>query len=384
MSRRTPAFNDDAIGTFEGAPARQGRALRSGLVAGLMVAVAVAMTLGAAPGLAGPWAGGDQIQDTLRNQALRCLSSRPGDCLDEPVSTSEPHKGVCATCHNLWDRSVPANVTRSCTSAGCHSGEQSLSAFHNTVHPEALQDCVHCHQAHDFRIPESGDDCSACHVSGGLPVEWADATWTHGLRAPTAFRHQDHSAVDCARCHGTQDGHGTLTVVSIQDCRSCHHRPPVSNNCVTCHAPATDKGHVLNVTRSLNIRIGSLDRPLRIIPFDHGYHVGIACADCHTRGSELRAAAGADCSGCHLEHHEATADCSNCHQKPADGAHGPEVHLGCSGVGCHDPIPPGVKMAPRTRNLCLACHTEQVDHMVGKECATCHLLPEPTGVGRSP
>lgn len=381
MSVWTPGTRGAGDGARAERSARTGRTLGTSLVAGLVGAVGLAMALGAAPGMGGS-SSALQGRDTVPDEKLRCLASRPGYCLEEPVSRDEPHKGVCATCHNLWDRSVPANVTRSCTSAGCHSGAAALSPFHKTVHAEALSDCTHCHEAHDFRVPRNGDECAACHKEGGVAVEWADATWSHGLRAPSTFRHGDHGGVDCSRCHGTQDGHGTLSVVSIEDCRSCHHRPPVSNDCSRCHETASQTGHILNVTRSLNIRIGSLDRPLRIIPFDHGKHVGLACADCHTRGTDLRAAAGADCSGCHLEHHEAASTCSNCHKQPAPGAHGPEVHLGCTGAGCHDPVPEGVRMAPRTRNLCLACHADQQDHMAGKECSSCHVLPAPTGVGR--
>lgn len=383
MSVWTPEPRDAGDGALRTDSTRSGRAVRAGLVFSLASAVGVALALAAAPGMAGPPPGDVQVRDTVPGELLRCLTRGSEYCLDVPVPRDEPHKAVCATCHNLWDRSIPANVTKSCTAAGCHSGATPLSPFHRTVHPEALTDCVHCHQAHEFRVPENGDECVACHKGGGTLVEWVSPAPSHGLAAPySAFSHSDHTNVDCARCHGTQDGHGTLTVTSLEDCRACHHRPPVSRDCTRCHTPESVSDHTLQITRSLNIRIGSLDRPLRNITFDHTKHVALGCGECHTQGSDLRAAVGANCSSCHLNHHVATSDCSQCHQPPADGAHDLDTHMGCTGTGCHDPAPEGIKDAPRTRQLCLACHTPQQEHYAGKLCADCHRLPAARSEGR--
>jgi len=346
--------------------------------AALGVGAALLVTGGLRPGESRLLAPQVQLRDSLRSEDLRCLTRRPGDCLDEPVSRDEPHGAICATCHNLWNQSVPASVTRSCTDVGCHSGATGLSTFHKTVHPEALADCVHCHAAHDFRVPESGEECTLCHKGGGTKVEWVDAASSHGLTGPALFTHADHGSVACGRCHGSRDQHGTLAVVSLEDCRSCHHQSSVSDACDACHAPGQLDGRRLMVTRSLDIRIGSLDRPLRLLPFDHGDHGSVTCTECHTQGSGLRAAAGADCSACHLLHHEPDADCSLCHEAPAPGAHGVTAHLGCGGTGCHVAAPAGIRGAPRTRALCLACHTDRVTHQPAKTCADCHRLPAPT------
>ncbi len=336
---------------------------------------ATCAALAATVGAGGPLLATPQQADTLRVGDRRCLSRRPQDCLDEPVPADEPHGAICATCHNLWDQSVPANVTRSCTDVGCHSDVSAVSPFHQTIHPDALTDCLHCHKAHEFRVPESGAECAACHKGGGSLVDWASATPTHGLSAPTEFRHSDHDAVACSQCHGIGEQHGTLEVTSLEDCRSCHHSAPLANDCTQCHETESLAGVPLTVTRSLDIRIGSLDRPLRVLTFDHSDHLDIPCADCHTRGTDLRAAAGADCSSCHAQHHRPESDCSQCHQPPAPGAHTLEAHMGCSGAGCHVSPPEGIRTAPRTRALCLACHTTLADHMPDQVCADCHLLP---------
>jgi hypothetical protein len=322
-------------------------------------------------------AAASQERDTLRAGDLRCLTRRAEDCLDQPVPRDEPHGAVCATCHDLWTPGVPATKTRSCTDSGCHSGPAGLSTFHRTVNADVLADCLHCHQAHDFRVPMNGTDCSACHQGGGSKVEWAVAAKSHGLRAPSAFTHRDHISVTCSRCHGTGEGHGTLEVVNLQDCRTCHHESSVSSDCVACHADQDLDGRALMVTRSMDIRIGSLDRPLRLIPFDHANHREEACRQCHTAGSDLRSAEGADCSGCHAQHHLATSDCSICHEAPARGAHDSDSHLGCAGAGCHTAAPEAIRGAPRTRALCLACHTDKEEHKPTRTCADCHRLPAP-------
>jgi len=333
-------------------------------------------------GQADPLSGAFQQVDTLAWGERRCLKGRPQDCLEQPVPADEPHGAACATCHTLWPRSVPANEVRSCTAARCHSGAAALSVFHRTVRPEALSGCVHCHKAHEFRVPRNGDECGACHKGGGSLVEWV-STPVRTLVAPySVFTHSDHRKVDCSRCHGTQAQHGALVVISLEGCRNCHHRPPLSRNCTACHAPDSVGNVVVQVTKSLDIRIGSLDRPLRVIDFEHSHHIAVGCSECHTQGSDLRAAVGADCSGCHLKHHQPTSNCSLCHKPPAKGAHTERAHLGCSGEGCHSPVPDAIRMAPRTRELCLACHTDEKDHRPGRVCVDCHVLPEPTGVGK--
>ena len=48
------------------------------------------------------------------------------------------------------------------------------------------------------------------------------------------------------------------------------------------------------------------------------------------------------------------------------------VHQGCDGSGCHEDA--SVAALPAARNVCLACHTKQVDHKPGRDCAPCHLV----------
>ncbi len=207
-------------------------------------------------------------------------------------------------------------------------------------------------------------------------MTWAGEEGPRRLPAELDFAHEDHDSVACGTCHGEQARHGSVLIREREDCRSCHHAAPLASRCTSCHDVEEVRETSFAVTKPLEITIGSLDRPLRTVVFhhaDHWQHTG--CSICHTGGIDLETAQGADCSGCHLEHHEPTANCMTCHEAPAPGAHDRNAHFGCGGTGCHDPVPEGIRNAPRTRELCLVCHQDLVDHMAGRNCADCHVLP---------
>ncbi len=195
------------------------------------------------------------------------------------------------------------------------------------------------------------------------------------------FRHSTHAELACTACHAAGEEHQSFEVSGLGDCRSCHHRAPLAADCLACHSDDDARRITREVIRTLDIRLASLDRPRRILPFDHAPHDGIDCRTCHTEGLAL-SAASTDCTRCHAEHHRATVDCLQCHARPSPGAHSRQVHLGCGGAGCHEQAPENIRRVPRTRELCLACHPDMVYHKPDRACATCHLLPPPRGGGR--
>ena len=309
---------------------------------------------------------------------LRCLTRRVEDCLPAPVPRDEPHGAVCATCHSLWQRGNATGTIQSCSGGECHLRPETLTPFHRTVSGTTLADCTSCHAPHSFRAPEGGAGCSACHEGGGRAAAQAHAAPVRHLPQGLAFPHDEHALVSCVSCHASRDGHGTVKVTRLQDCRSCHHDSPVADDCVSCHARDEVDSLSFTVTRKLDIRIGSLERPARTLVFEHARHATASCTTCHI-GANLEATAATDCSSCHFEHHAPTADCLACHERPAEGAHDRRSHLGCGGTACHDPAPAGIRWAPRTRSLCLACHSDRVDHKPDGNCADCHVLPPPGG-----
>ena len=119
----------------------------------------------------------------------------------------------------------------------------------------------------------------------------------------------------------------------------------------------------------------------RNVEFRHGDHEEADCATCHEEGLQRPPDVGS-CNTCHEEHHEAATEvnCISCHQEPLEDAHDVESHLGCTGSGCH--TDPPLQVTPRTRNGCLACHQDLLDHEAPDECTDCHSLPRPSGGSR--
>jgi hypothetical protein len=189
------------------------------------------------------------------------------------------------------------------------------------------------------------------------------------------FTHADHETVDCARCHTSTVGHGVVSVTTIQDCRSCHHNPPVSTSCARCHAAPDGPTDAYRTVRSVSFSVGTQD-PRRVMTFPHGEHNRIDCARCHTQGLSLAPPASLDCASCHRDHHTAESDCASCHRVAPVQAHPPsQAHVTCSGAACHQQVP--FETVPRTRAFCLGCHQNMRQHEAPRPCAECHTLPAP-------
>ncbi|MEJ2503170.1 MAG: NapC/NirT family cytochrome c [Gemmatimonadota bacterium] len=373
-----------------------------------------------------------EVQDTavatsLRPEATECLGCHEMRSMLADFPEDEPHDAECGACHNPHEQTTPEQAVQSCATGGCHDSPAEATPYHRGLDPGVLNACTNCHQAHDFRIHVEGqDDCLECHTdiyddapgtgrisgirrpadhppigaigdgaapgpvqlasAGPPPAELVrlalaahaepDAPAQQSARDTVAFWHSQHRGVECTACHSTEQSHGGLTVTSLMDCRSCHHTQPAASNCQTCHAGGEVRRVNATVRRTLDIRIGSLDRPTRELPFSHEVHQRLDCARCHTDGLTLSAEA-VSCDACHEEHHEPDAECMACHERPASDAHDLQVHIGCAGSGCHEAVPSTVAQVPRTRDFCLVCHQDLTDHRPGRNCEDCHTLPQP-------
>lgn len=194
----------------------------------------------------------------------------------------------------------------------------------------------------------------------------------------TRFRHSRHEELECTVCHATDRTHGRVRLTGLADCRSCHHTEEAGAECSACHRDEDREGRTYRLRRTLGFSTG--DSATRRLPFDHGDHGELACGDCHAEGL-ARTAGGTSCADCHEEHHEADARCVTCHREAPSEAHPREaVHLTCGGAGCHDPA--RAPASARTRQQCLACHTELTDHRPDRDCVACHLLPPPREASR--
>jgi hypothetical protein len=338
-----------------------------------------------------------------RDECMTCHSMRT---LLTDFPADEPHEAACGACHNPHDQETPRQAQRTCATAGCHAQPDTLTPMHRGLAVGVLQDCLACHDAHVFRV--QGDNCIGCHediyrngersvaprraasAPSGLfarVVNVLPESWRPGL-AQTAqvqeqprravaldFTHARHERVECAQCHNSDRTHGAVTVTSVRECRECHHTPPTAATCTNCHQPGEFMGTRHRIPQRMRLSAGP-DRT-RQLPFVHRQHDRVECTQCH--GPTLTRAVSASCNDCHEQHHEPNRTCISCHVTPPADAHTAEAHLGCAGAGCHEPVP--FSGVPRTRNLCLSCHQDMVDHEPGRNCINCHALPRPRADG---
>lgn len=328
--------------------------------------------------LAGPASGGPLHAQgiTVPGANLRCLTGNPLHCLPEAMRPDEPHRAICAKCHDLWEQRTLADAARTCTNSGCHANPAQLGTFHLGLASERLTNCTTCHPAHDVRIVGGGANCSFCHGAGG---SFPEALALKAISAPQGrygsveFEHLRHGSVTCATCHPPGPLHGVQAVTTLQDCRSCHHTGKALPNCQGCHT-AAEVAFTRQLVAKLEIGAGEPGRPERLLPFDHGEHSTLRCETCHT-GGLANAPANANCANCHDQHHRPGANCVTCHQVPSRDTHNRTAHLGCGGVGCHVNAPASLlETALPTRELCVTCHRDLHAHEVGRPCVACHIL----------
>ena len=325
------------------------------------------------------------------------------------VPANDPHKGRCGDCHNPHTQTRPSAAFESCTNSGCHVRPDTLTPFHRGLHAAALSNCGSCHEAHTWTV--RGKACLDCHKNifeappkrafppssrsasrtidapvTRLAAVGAGASLVRAVLATdaappqsastsdtTRFSHATHRRVACADCHATAGPtHGAVKLRSVRDCERCHHESTVrslgggSDACLHCHASGTLPAG----PRAVTVQTSTAPAPVaRTLPFAHATHSSLACASCHTTPVTL--AAAVSCSGCHADHHTATRDCRTCHSALA--AHrAVQVHLGCTGGACHTDR--ALSALGSTRNVCLACHVDQVNHKPGRDCGTCHRV----------
>jgi len=336
--------------------------IRLGRMGDLTVHCAACHTF-VAPAAPEPGILGTELDQAILPDQDECLSCHAMRALVE-LPDPDPHQGACAACHNPHTQTEPEQAAESCATAGCHENPRSLTSFHAGLESEVLRDCARCHRAHDFSL--DGSDCASCHEG----IQGVDPAQTM-----PDFTHADHELVDCASCHSSTAGHGLVSVTTVQDCRGCHHTPPVSRTCARCHQPSDAPTESFRVVRAVSFSVGTED-PRRTLNFPHDRHASIDCGRCHTQGLALDPPATLDCAGCHQEHHTPTSDCASCHRVAPVAAHPPaQAHVTCSGSSCHQSVP--FETIPRTREFCLGCHQDQRQHEAPRACADCHTLPAP-------
>jgi hypothetical protein len=325
------------------------------------------------------------------------------------VPANDPHKGRCGDCHNPHAQLSPAESWKTCTNSGCHVRPDTLTSFHRGIPAKTLADCGSCHKAHTWTL--SGDACLSCHkdiysdkrstaVSAQLlpsvrpgrdtPFSFARFASLMQTAAPPArrtapeplraagaepFLHGNHRGLSCTSCHSaTGKVHGALLVRTKTDCESCHHGADPKGNgsavtCARCHAAASLSRAPLQ--QPVLVRMSVYTAPkARTLPFKHEWHASQECVACHS--TPVTRAVARDCTSCHALHHAATAACITCHAGAKTAHRRQDVHQGCAGSGCHQDR--STLQLTATRNVCLTCHNDRVNHKIGGQCAKCHQV----------
>lgn len=218
-------------------------------------------------------------------------------------------------------------------------------------------------------------------ASRPAPATARDSAPALGYAGPANFSHRPHRELECATCHTSERRHGELVVRTERDCQSCHHARERLTQCAECHGAAEIRA-TKNVATSMRLSVWNAPRP-RQLPFQHAQHESVTCTTCHTTPVTL--AVSRDCRSCHEQHHTAEQSCRTCHAPSPKEEHRREAHLGCAGSGCHTLT--GTVQLTATRNVCLTCHQDMVNHRPGRECGQCHQVqwspnaPNPTRRG---
>ena len=299
---------------------------------------------------------------------------------------AEPHGAICGKCHNPHEQETPAAAFETCATSGCHARPDTITPFHRGLRAGVLQDCASCHKAHTWHV--ESNQCLTCHrgiledrpqtrarASADLPpraetnVVMRLAQATQQAPAPRQatldISHRQHREVQCTACHRSGERHGELTVRTIRDCQSCHHASEQAASCSQCHQ-MSELRETVDVSTQFAVSVRR-EVETRNVPFRHDWHRDVKCGACH--GEPVTLAVNRDCGSCHSQHHVAEADCRLCH-RPAKAEHTRQAHLGCAGAGCHTMRQP--VSLQETRNVCLTCHTDMVNHRRDRECANCH------------
>jgi class III cytochrome C family protein len=302
---------------------------------------------------------------------------------------AEPHQAVCGTCHDPHRQETPAAAFETCATSGCHARPDTITPFHRGLRAGVLDDCAQCHKAHTWHVESK--QCLTCHqgilqdrpqtrarasadARHASPHESAMSGFVRfaqsvqqapAVAASLDISHRQHRELECTTCHRSGRTHGELLIRSERDCQSCHHSPERTTTCAQCHQTAE-----LRATHRIPVRFTvpeGQDAETRDVAFQHSQHSDVACGTCHATPVTL--AVSRDCASCHSDHHAAEAECRLCH-RPAKADHTRQAHLGCAGSGCHTMRQPVALQ--ETRNVCLTCHGDMVNHRPGRECAACH------------
>jgi len=173
----------------------------------------------------------------------------------------------------------------------CHT----MRSAHGALLVREVLDCRSCHHSPQ-RV---ADGCATCHAAGETtrevrPLERDLTLSVHegAVRRSLPFDHGLHERRACVECHEEE---GPSLAVPDLDCASCHeeHHDPTSRGCASCHRPAKEGAHTLEVHESC-AGSGCHENP----PFEASPPTRTGCLWCHEAQADHEP--GENCRACHF------------------------------------------------------------------------------------
>ena len=322
-----------------------------------------------------------------RNEsAKRDFTTKPfrdcSPCHTSPHSLSFAQK-TCSSCHTpmQWSKIAEKTFDHSLTSfplRGRHASLKCLQCHSVTgnqsfVHSFKLskKTCVDCHEdRHRGQFKEKyTNDCSRCHTE----ENYSPSTFSFEQHQNARFVLTGaHRAIPCRNCHQKQtELVFRFAGITCSNCHTDHHNGQFNEimkerSCDACHSTAIWKTIVFDHSQTSFPLVGQ--------------HATVACARCHTTGTDHAGThyrgTSKECSDCHIDQHVgqfATAGithCGECHSPIGRRAllfrhdlqstfalTGDHAKVDCS--GCHKPDEQNGKRFIRYKPLstkCESCH----------------------------
>ncbi len=240
---------------------------------------------------------------------------------------------LCSSCHTDQHR---GDLGQDCTRCHNHVDWKDLRGFSHDKSSYPLRDlhqkvaCAQCHkrfpattgrvQYKNFVIFES---CKACHkdphggsFSGDCQKCHSTAGWKPARVAESGFDHSrtkfplkgKHRAVDCKKCHRTENFGAPLPYKLCLDCHKDSHQGQFvareGGECAPCHNESGWKPASFTVKDHASTRYPLL-----------GLHAKVACAECHVG------------MGAKANYHPDATSCNSCHKDRHQGQFAAAPHL---------------------------------------------------------
>lgn len=253
----------------------------------------------------------------------------------------------------------------------CHTMETAWNRWSTSEHRT-----INCHSCHETNIIEGTEQlikfslnrpeqvgkhaavtdeaCEKCHASNN--PKWKQVGNTSGH-----IVHAEEQNISCVKCHAVSihrfappqkicevchEGRAiAVTAMASQHCSTCHgFLKPAENNRLNGHGLLPDRETCLACHAAMKVTKVTWpeDAPMKV-----------------------------DCLQCHKPHKgdKPAVACLSCHTGEREkGLHQAKAHAGSSCQTCHKPH----EWVVKSRDNCLLCHQNKVEHNAGVLCSKCH------------